>query len=66
MVGILSAVVMLSSGLAVVLTTIQKAEAPSCSGGSSCFNFRTNQVDRNQVNRCSGSAYCTTTKPKPQ
>jgi hypothetical protein len=61
MVGILSAVVMLSSGLAVVLTTIQKAQAPSCSGGSSCFAFRTNQV-----NRCSGSAYCTTTKPKPQ
>ena len=41
MVGTLVAVVMLSAGLAVVITTIQKAEAPSCSGRSSCFNFRT-------------------------
>jgi hypothetical protein len=41
MAGILAIVVMLSTGLAIVLTTIQKAEVPSCSGGSSCFNFRT-------------------------
>ena len=48
MVGILGAVAMLSAGLAVLPTTMQQASAQDT-------DF---DVDQDQSNRCSGSAYC--------
>ncbi|HYX57275.1 MAG TPA: hypothetical protein VE818_14050 [Nitrososphaeraceae archaeon] len=48
MVGILGAVAMLSAGLAVLPTTVQQASAQDT-------DF---DVDQDQSNRCSGSAYC--------
>ena len=48
LVGILGAVAMLSSGLAVVPATMQQANAQDTD-----FDF-----EQDQSNRCSGSAYC--------
>ena len=48
MVGILGAVAMLSAGLAVLPTTVQQASAQDT-------DF---DVDQDQSNRCSGSAFC--------